>query len=87
MDWDRIEGDWERLKGSVKREWDRLTDEQLDTIAGKREALSRSIQDVYGISPERTERQVSFWQGVQRPKGGLEPEELQGPPIPKDQLQ
>jgi uncharacterized protein YjbJ (UPF0337 family) len=66
MEWDRIEGDWARLKASAKREWAKLTDEQLDTIAGKRVALSDTIRQAYGITPETTERQVSFWQGVQR---------------------
>jgi uncharacterized protein YjbJ (UPF0337 family) len=66
MDWERIEGDWARLKASAKREWAKLSDEQLDTIAGKRVALSDTIRHAYGITPETTERQVSFWQGVQR---------------------
>jgi uncharacterized protein YjbJ (UPF0337 family) len=70
MEWDRIEGDWARLKGSAKREWEKLTDEQLDTIAGKRDALSDRIRLAYGITRETTERQVSFWQSVQRPVSG-----------------
>jgi uncharacterized protein YjbJ (UPF0337 family) len=68
MDWDRIEADWAQLKGSAKRQWDKLTDHQLDAIAGKREKLSASVQATYGITQETTERQVSFWQGVQKPK-------------------
>jgi uncharacterized protein YjbJ (UPF0337 family) len=68
MEWDRIEADWTQLKGSAKREWEKLTDDQLDAIAGKREALSASVQATYGITKETTERQVSFWQSVQRPK-------------------
>ncbi len=74
MDWVRIEGDWDRLKGSVKRQWDKLTDEQLDAIAGKRDALSGRIQETYGITKETTERQVSAWQSVQKP---LDPTDLQ----------
>ena len=74
MNWERIEGDWERLKGSAKRQWDKLTDEQLDAIAGSRDALSGRIREVYGITKETTERQVSAWQSVQKP---LDPTDLQ----------
>jgi uncharacterized protein YjbJ (UPF0337 family) len=70
VNWDLIEGDWERLKASAKRQWEKLTDEQLETIAGKRVALSAAIRETYGITPETTERQVSFWQSIQRPKDG-----------------
>jgi uncharacterized protein YjbJ (UPF0337 family) len=69
IDWARIEADWAQLKGSAKRQWLKLTDAQLDSIAGKRDALSASVQATYGITRETTERQVSFWQSVQKPKG------------------
>ena len=36
MNWDRIEGNWKQLKGSVKEQWGKLTDDQLDVIAGMR---------------------------------------------------
>jgi hypothetical protein len=34
MDWERIEGDWARLKGSAKRNWDKLTDVQCEVCHG-----------------------------------------------------
>jgi uncharacterized protein YjbJ (UPF0337 family) len=78
IDWARIEADWARLKASAKRQWQKLTDDQLDAIAGKRDALSASVQATYGITRETTERQVSFWQSVQKPKGMCLPED----PVP-----
>lgn len=62
MNWDRIEGNWKQLKGNVKEQWGKLTDDQLDVIAGKREHLSGVIQETYGISKEETEKQVADWQ-------------------------
>ena len=37
MNWDRIEGEWKQMKGSVKEQWGKLTDDDLDVAAGKRD--------------------------------------------------
>ena len=62
MNWDRIEGDWKQLKGNVKVQWGKLTDNQLDVIAGKRDQLAGKIQETYGISKDEVEKQLSEWQ-------------------------
>ncbi|MFZ3323815.1 MAG: CsbD family protein [Usitatibacter sp.] len=62
MNWDRIEGNWKQLKGNVREQWAKLTDHQLDAIAGKRDQLVGKIQETYGITKEETEKQVSAWQ-------------------------
>jgi uncharacterized protein YjbJ (UPF0337 family) len=62
MNWDRIEGNWKQLKGSVKVQWGKLTDDQLDVIAGKRGKLAGKIQETYGISKDETEKQLIDWQ-------------------------
>ena len=41
MNWDRIAGDWKQLTGKVKEKWGKLTDDDLTTIAGKRDQLLR----------------------------------------------
>ena len=42
MNWDRIEGNWKQFKGKVKQHWGKLTDDQLDEIAGRlRRVLER----------------------------------------------
>ncbi|OGA35271.1 MAG: general stress protein CsbD [Betaproteobacteria bacterium RIFCSPLOWO2_12_FULL_64_23] len=62
MNWDRIEGNWKQVKGSVKERWGKLTDDQLDVIAGKRDNLVGKIQETYGISKDETEKQLVDWQ-------------------------
>jgi uncharacterized protein YjbJ (UPF0337 family) len=66
MNWDRIERNWQQLKGSARQEWSAFTDEQLDTIAGKREALASAIQEEYGMSKQEAEKQITDWQSRQR---------------------
>lgn len=39
MSWDRIEGSWKQLKAKAKEQWGRLTDDELDQAAGRREQL------------------------------------------------
>jgi uncharacterized protein YjbJ (UPF0337 family) len=65
MNWDQIEGNWLQLKGSVKQQWGKLTDDHLDVIAGKRDSLAGKIQEVYGITKEDAEQQLADWQEQQ----------------------
>jgi len=62
MNWDRIEGNWKQFKGNVKQQWGKLTDDQLDVIAGKRDDLAGRIQETYGISKDEAEKQLAAWQ-------------------------
>ena len=65
MNWDRIEGDWKQFKGTIKVRWGKLTDDQLDVIAGKRDVLAGKIQEAYGISKDEAEKQLNEWQDRQ----------------------
>ena len=58
MNWDRIEGNWKQLKGKARVQWGKLTDDQLDVIAGKREQLVGRDQEQYGIGKDEDEKQV-----------------------------
>jgi len=62
MNWDRIEGNWKQFKGNAKVQWGKLTDSQLDVIAGKRDSLAGKIQESYGISKDEAEKQLAEWQ-------------------------
>ena len=64
MNWDRIEGNWKQLKGNVQEQWGKLTDDQLDVIAGQREQMAGKIQELYGISKHEAEKQIADWQTV-----------------------
>jgi uncharacterized protein YjbJ (UPF0337 family) len=66
MDWDRIEDNWKQYKGTAKTRWGKLTAEELEVIAGKREQLAGKIREAYGISKATTERQIAQWQANQK---------------------
>ena len=58
MNWDTIEGNWKQFKGKVRSKWGKLTDDQLDVVAGKRDQLSGKIQETYGVSKDEAEEQI-----------------------------
>jgi uncharacterized protein YjbJ (UPF0337 family) len=58
MNWDIVEGNWKQFKGKVKVQWGKLTDDQLDVIAGKRVELAGKIQESYGVTLEEAEQQI-----------------------------
>jgi uncharacterized protein YjbJ (UPF0337 family) len=62
MNKDTVEGNWKQLKGKVKEQWGKLTDDDLDVIAGKRDQLLGRIQERHGISREEAEKQVLDWE-------------------------
>jgi uncharacterized protein YjbJ (UPF0337 family) len=66
MNWDRVEGNWKQVKGAVKARWGKLTDDDFDVIAGKREQLAGKIQERYGIEKDEAERQLNEWERDQR---------------------
>lgn len=58
MNWDTVEGNWKQFKGKVKQQWGKLTDDNLDIIAGKRDELAGKIQEQYGIGKDEAEKQI-----------------------------
>jgi uncharacterized protein YjbJ (UPF0337 family) len=62
MNWDRIEGNWKVFKGQVQQQWGKLTNDDLDIIAGSREELIGRIQNTYGIARDEAEKQVTLWE-------------------------
>jgi uncharacterized protein YjbJ (UPF0337 family) len=58
MNWDQVEGKWKQAGGKVKEKWGKLTDDDLQVIAGKRDQLIGKVQERYGIAKEEAARQV-----------------------------
>ena len=58
MGWDQVEGNWKQFKGKVRETWGKLTDDELEQIAGKRDILLGKIQEKYGIAKDEAEARV-----------------------------
>ena len=62
MNWDRIEGNWKQVTGRAKVQWGKLTDDDLDVVAGHREQLAGKIQERYGVAKDVAEKQLADWE-------------------------
>ncbi|CAM3825023.1 CsbD family protein [Polynucleobacter arcticus] len=62
MNWDIVEGNWKQFKGKIRSRWGKLTDDQLDLIAGKRIELAGKIQEAYGITKDEVEMQIKLFE-------------------------
>lgn len=48
MNRDELHGKWRQIRGQIKAQWGRLTDDELDEIEGNVEMLIGKIQEKYG---------------------------------------
>ena len=69
MTWDQIQANWGLFRRRVRQRWHRLTDEQLNAIAGQRARLVRSLCEVYQLTEADSERQLADWQARQELQG------------------
>lgn len=58
MDKDQVSGGWHQLKGKVKEQWGKLTDDDLTQLEGNAEQLAGKIQQRYGVEKAEAERQA-----------------------------
>lgn len=61
MNWDQIEGNWKEYKGKAQNQWGKLTDDEVDRVAGRRTELAGLIQQKYGKSREEAEKEIDTW--------------------------
>ena len=62
MNKDQVEGKWEQLKGKAKEKWGKLTDDDFDVIAGRRDQFLGKLQERHGIARDAAEKQLKEWQ-------------------------
>jgi uncharacterized protein YjbJ (UPF0337 family) len=58
MKWDRIAANWQQVKSSVQEHWQRLTEDDLDRIGGRKDQLINRLQARYGLTRTEANRQV-----------------------------
>lgn len=55
---DRTAGQWKQIKGSIKEQWGKLTDDEITQLEGNSEQLAGKLQERYGLAREEAERQA-----------------------------
>lgn len=58
---DILLGKWHELKGHVREQWGKLTDDDLLLLSGKTEELSGVLQQRYGYDKAKAEAEINNW--------------------------
>lgn len=61
MNRDTLKGQWTQLKGKVRQQWGKLTDDEIDQMQGNAEILVGKLQERYGYQREQAEQEVDRW--------------------------
>jgi uncharacterized protein YjbJ (UPF0337 family) len=59
MNQDTMKGGLTQLKGHMRVKWGKLTDDDLEQIAGKKDVLVGKLQERYGHAKEQADRDVA----------------------------
>lgn len=65
MNWDQIKGNWKQMTGSIKENWGKLTDDEIQQAEGNYDQLVGKIQERYGIGKEEAKQQVDEYAAKQ----------------------
>jgi uncharacterized protein YjbJ (UPF0337 family) len=58
MNNDVLAGNWKLFQGKMQEQWGKLTNDDLDVAAGRRDQIVGKLQERYGVALEEAERQV-----------------------------
>jgi uncharacterized protein YjbJ (UPF0337 family) len=58
MNNDILAGNWKQFKGNMLEQWGKLTDDDLDVAAGRRDQIVGKLQERYGLAKDEAERQI-----------------------------
>ncbi|MBK9055444.1 MAG: CsbD family protein [Chloroflexi bacterium] len=58
MNEDTLKGQWKQLKGEIRNQWGKLTDDEVDQVNGEFEKLVGRIQERYGRTREEARSEV-----------------------------
>jgi uncharacterized protein YjbJ (UPF0337 family) len=58
---DILAGKWHEMKGHVREQWGKLTDDEVTQLSGKTEELSGVLQQRYGYDKAKAEKEINKW--------------------------
>jgi uncharacterized protein YjbJ (UPF0337 family) len=67
MNRDTLKGQWRQMVGHVRKQWGKLTDDDLDQIKGDADVLAGKIQERYGRAKDEARKEVDRFLKEQQP--------------------
>ncbi len=61
MNKDVLLGNWKQLKGKAKKQWSKLTNDDLEQIGGDVERLEGKLQEAYGYDKAKAKSEIDLW--------------------------
>lgn len=58
MNSDIVKGKWHEVKGKLKQQWGKLTDDDIEKMQGSYEELSGRLQKKYGYQKDQCEKEI-----------------------------
>jgi len=58
MNSDTLKGQWQQLKGTIRKQWGKFTDDDLEKINGSYEQLVGKVQEKYGVGKEKARKMI-----------------------------
>jgi len=80
MNWDQMAGKWKQVRGSVRQKWGKLTDDDLEQIAGNRDKFVGIVQERYGIAKDEAQKRADEWAQSLKEEQSTEPRTSTGRP-------
>jgi uncharacterized protein YjbJ (UPF0337 family) len=65
---DILVGKWHELKGQVRRQWGRLTADDLTQLSGSMEELAGTLQLRYGYGRAQAKLEIDNWLHQHKPQ-------------------
>ena len=59
MNKDIFEGKWKQVRGEIRGLWGKVTDDDLDKVAGQFDVFVGLLQEKYGYSREQAEEEIN----------------------------
>lgn len=65
---DVAQGNLRQIKGRIREEWGKLTDDEIEQLEGREDRLSGLLQKKYGMAEADAEREVRRFKEKNRPQ-------------------
>jgi len=61
MNWDQLQAKWMQMRGALRSRWGRLTENDLDVIAGHRDIFISRVEERYSIDRAEARQRIEEW--------------------------
>ena len=85
MNSDELQGKWKQLKGAARQQFGKLTDDDIEMIAGQRDRLVGKLQERYGYLRDEAQRKADEWLASAKSTTGASEQRQHMPPASSQQ--